>query len=142
MTAHDAVRDRLAELTPFRSCTKREIGMIASLATQIDVPSGRVLTEAGQTGNEFAFIVSGTATVTHAGTEVAVLSAGDHYGEMALLDDGPRTATITATTPMTLAVVGRRDFDELVERVPAVARSIMVGLAKRVRELDQLDPGS
>ena len=136
MSAHHAVRDRLTYLPMFRSCTDREIGLIASLATQIDVPEGTRLTEEGKVGKEFGIIISGTAAVTHAGQEIAVLGSGDHYGEMALIDNGPRMATITATSPMTLAVVGVREFDELLDRVPAVARSILRDLAQRVRELD------
>jgi len=136
MTAHDAVRDRLAELPPFRTCTKREIGEIAALATQVDVPAGTHLTQEGKRGNEFGIVVAGSASVTQGGHEVHVLGVGDSYGEMALIDDGPRTATIVAQTPMTLAVVGRGEFDDLLDRVPQVARSIMLGLARRIRELE------
>jgi CRP-like cAMP-binding protein len=136
MTAHDAVRDRLAGLPIFRNCTKKEIGQIASLATQVDVAEGTVLTEQGKRGGEFAIVLSGTASVRQDGQEVAVLDTGSHYGEMALLDNGPRTATIVATSPMRLAVVSPQEFDQLVERVPAVSRAIMRGLAQRLREVD------
>ena len=136
MTASDAVRDRLAALPIFQGCTTREINQIAALATQVDVPAGTLLTEQGKAGREFGIVVAGDAVVQQDGQEVAALHAGDHYGETALLDHGPRTATIVAQTPMTLAVVGCREFDELLDNVPVVARSIMTGLARRLREVD------
>src|SRR4051794_31460035 len=132
----DAVVARLASIPLLRGCTTRQLTDIASLTTQIPVAAGTVLIEQGRLGTDFAFILDGTAVVLHDGEPVAQLSAGDHYGEIALLDDGPRTATVVAQTPMTIAVMTRREFDEMLYRVPAVSRRIMRSLAARLRESD------
>ena len=81
-------------------------------------------------------MLDGTAALSVDGDAITTLGPGDHYGEMALLDDGPRTATITALTPMSLAVVGRRDFRNLLDQSPILARALLVGLARRLREVE------
>jgi CRP-like cAMP-binding protein len=132
----DTVIARLAEIAIFAPCTKKELQEITRLITEITVPAGRVLTTEGERGLEFAIVLDGTATVSRGGTTVATLHPGGHYGEMALIDDGPRTATIVADTSMSLAVVARNAFGQLLDDVPALAQAIMRGLAKRLRELD------
>lgn len=132
----DTVIARLAEIGIFAGCTKKELQEIVRLTTEVTVPKGRVLTTEGEHGSEFAIVLDGTAEVTQRGKVVNTLSPGSHYGEMALLDEGPRTATITATSEMSLAVVARNEFGQLVEDVPAVAHAVMRGLARRIRELD------
>jgi CRP/FNR family cyclic AMP-dependent transcriptional regulator len=141
MKIRDNVQDRLAASPLFRSCSKREIAAIASLTTQVDVTAGTLLTAEGEAGRECGFILEGTAAVQHDDEVVALLGPGDHYGEMALLDAGPRTATIVAQTPMTLAVMSAREFDELLYRVPAVGRRIMRSLSERLRDAE-LDAAS
>lgn len=136
----DTILARLADIGLFAGCTKKELQEIVRLTTEITVPEGRVLTTEGEHGSEFAIVLDGTADVSQRGKVVNALSAGSHYGEMALLDDGPRTATITATSPMSLAVVARNEFGQLLDDVPAVARSVMRGLARRIRELDDTSP--
>jgi CRP/FNR family cyclic AMP-dependent transcriptional regulator len=132
----DTVLARLAQIAIFAPCSKKELHDITRLTTEITVPAGQVLTTEGERGHEFAIVLSGTATVSQGGTVVATLDQGGHYGEMALIDDGPRTATIVAASPMSLAVVGPQEFRQLLEDVPALAHAIMRGLARRLRELD------
>jgi CRP-like cAMP-binding protein len=133
----DTVLARLSEISMFAGCTKKELQEIARLTTELDIEAGHVLTREGERGSEFAIVLEGTAEVTQHGTVVNRLAPGGHYGEMSLIDDGPRTATVTATSPMVLAVVAPNEFSQLLEDVPAVARSILRGLAGRIRELDQ-----
>jgi len=133
----DTVLARLAETAVFAGCTKKELQEILRLTTEVTVPEGRVLTTEGERGSEFAIVLDGTAEVSQRGKVVNTLSVGSHYGEMSLIDDGPRTATITATSPMSLAVVARNEFGQLLEDVPALAHAVMRGLARRVRELDE-----
>ena len=132
----DTVLARLGDIPMFAPCTKKELQQIARLTTKISVDEGRVLTKEGERGSEFAIVLDGTASVVQHGKLVGTLAAGGHYGEMSLIDDGPRTATVTATSPMTLAVVAPNEFGQLLEDVPALARAILRGLARRVRELD------
>jgi CRP/FNR family cyclic AMP-dependent transcriptional regulator len=133
----DTVLARLAEIAIFTGCSKKELQEIVRLTTEISVPEGRVLTTEGDHGAEFAIVLDGTAEVSKRGKVVHTLTSGSHYGEMALLDAGPRTATITATSPMSLAVVSRGEFGQLLEEAPALAHSIMRSMARRIRELDE-----
>jgi CRP-like cAMP-binding protein len=107
---------------------------VARLSTTLDVQPGRVLASEGVPGHEFVVIRAGTVTVSRGGQQLAELGPGDYFGEISLIDGGPRTATVTADTPVTIEVVERRDFDSLLERVPGLPQRIMMGLAKRLRE--------
>ncbi len=70
------------------------------------------------------------------GNVIATIGAGDHFGELALLDGGPRTATVTATTDLDLLVLGQRQFLGLLEELPALSRKMLATLAGQVRRLD------
>jgi CRP-like cAMP-binding protein len=91
----------------------------------------------GQPGREAFVIVDGRATVRIGDTDVAELGPGDHVGELALLDGGTRTATVTAATDMTVLVISQRAFFGLLDEVPGLARKILASIAGMVRELDQ-----
>ena len=121
----------------FAACSDRELGRIAALADQIEVDKGAVLTVEGKPGGEAFVIASGTATAKLRGKKLATLDEGSFFGEMSLLDHGPRTATITADSPMTLLVLDPRSFLQLLEEVPSVSRKIMRVLAERLREVEK-----
>lgn len=127
---------RLVDAPAFAGCSKREQRAFARLTTVIDVATGTELTRQGEPGHEFVIILDGVASVLVDGARVATLGTGDHFGEMSLLDDGPRTASVVAETPMIIAVVARWNFAALLEEVPSIAHSVLVGLARRVRSSD------
>lgn len=134
MRAHDVITGRLAQVPMFSHCTRRELQHVAKAATEIEVEPGKHLTVEGEPGHEFMIVLEGTAAVTAGDRRVATLRAGDFFGEVALLDPGPRTATVTAETPMMLAVVGQGEFAALLDDVPGLARNVLAGLARRLRE--------
>ena len=136
MRRRDNKSTLLAEVPLFSACSSRELSRVASLADRITVDAGRVLTEEGAPGREFFVIEDGTATVTKGRRKIATLGRGDFFGEMALLDQGPRSATITAETPLTVYVIGSREFTRLIDEVPGVARKLLRGLAARLRSLE------
>lgn len=136
----DAKLELLGRVPLFSACSKRELARIASLADQIDVPEGRVLTRQGDPGRECFVIADGYARATIRGSKSVRLGPGSFFGEMSLLDQGPRSATVTADTDMHLLVLGSRDFSALVTQVPSVARRIMKGLAERLRDAEQPQP--
>jgi CRP-like cAMP-binding protein len=70
------------------------------------------------------------------GRKVAMLGPGDAFGELALLDHGPRTATVTAATPLKVLVIGAREFAGILDEVPPIAHKLLKSLAGRIRELD------
>jgi CRP/FNR family transcriptional regulator, cyclic AMP receptor protein len=124
----------------FSACSNRDLGRIATLAEEIDVPEGKALTQQGEPGREFFVIVDGSARAAIRGKGTAALGPGAFFGEMSLLDQGPRSATVTATTDMRLLVLDSRSFSSLVEETPGVARKIMRTLAERLREAERHQP--
>ena len=118
----------------FERCTKKELAAIARMATPVTVEPGRVLAKEGNPGHEFVVVVEGTASATSRGEEVGQVGPGSFFGELALLDGGPRTATVRALTPMLVLVLDRSEFNELVDRaIPSVGRRMLVTIAERLR---------
>jgi CRP-like cAMP-binding protein len=141
MALRSSHADKLREIPMFSQCSKRELGALARLVEEVDIAEGRVLTREGSPGNEFFAIISGQATVTRKGRRITVLGPGDSFGELALLNPGPRDATVTAVTPMRVAVLGRREFSGALAEVPSLARKIMMAMAQRLQELDSRNLG-
>jgi CRP-like cAMP-binding protein len=138
-TGRDAKVELLRGVSLFSACSKRELVRIASLADEIQVPEGRVLTRQGEPGREFFVIVDGRAKVSMRGTKSRTLGPGSAFGEMSLFDQGPRSATVTALTEMHLLVLDSRSFSSLISEVPSVARKIFRAMAQRLREAES-DP--
>jgi CRP/FNR family transcriptional regulator, cyclic AMP receptor protein len=130
----------LADVRLFSTCNKRELARIASLADEVDAPKGKVIVRQGDPGRECFVITDGKARATIRGKGSTVLGPGSFFGEMSLLDQGPRSATVTAETNMHLLVLGSREFSSLVNEVPAVAVRMMRGLAERLREAERPQP--
>ncbi len=129
--------DVLQNVWLFSACTSKELGRIASLVDEAEVPKGATLTKEGAIGKEFFAVSEGKATAKLRGKKLASYGPGDFFGEMALIDQGPRSATITADTPMMLYVLDSRSFSTLIDRHPAVARKILRGLAGRLRKAEK-----
>ena len=110
---------------------------LADAVYELNVAAGKVLTEQGGSGHEAFVIVKGEAGVEVSGKQVAKLGPGAHFGELALLDGGPRTATVTALTDMTVLVISQRAFFSLLDEVPGLSRKILTTMAGIVRDLDE-----
>lgn len=136
MSRHESYLDHLSSVPLFAGCSKKELTKIARAGDEVSVEAGHVLTRQGDAGREAFVIVDGTATVRRGNRKVATVGPGDTVGELALLDHGPRTATVTADGPMTLFVLGARQFAGVLDDVPTLSRKVMAALAGRVRELD------
>src|SRR3990172_6328771 len=108
--------DLLASVPLFAGCSKKELAEIASLADEIDIDEGVTLMTESRRGEEFMVIVEGTVRVSKRGRKTTALGAGDWVGEIALISDVPRTATVTTTSPVHLLVVTGRDFKRLMQR--------------------------
>ena len=121
----------------FERCTRKELAALARMATPLTVEQGRVLATEGTVGEEFVVVVEGVASATVRTEELAQIGPGSFFGELALLDGGPRTATVRAQTPMLVLVLSRSDFDSLVDRaIPSVGRRMLITLAERLRDVD------
>ena len=124
--------DLLKRVPLFAGCSKSELREIALSSDEIDLPAGKVLTREGQRGREFFVLVSGTARVTKDGRTVADLQSGDWFGEIALLTHTPRTATVTATTPIQVLVLTDRAFRRVVESMPRIALKVLASVGQRL----------
>jgi CRP-like cAMP-binding protein len=136
----DAKLGLLGNVRLFSTCNKRELARIASLVDEVEAPKGKVLTRQGDPGQECFVIAEGKAKATMRGKGTAMLGPGSFFGEMSLLDQGPRSATVTAETDMRLLVLGSREFSALINEVPPVAVRIMRALAERLRTAERPQP--
>jgi CRP/FNR family transcriptional regulator, cyclic AMP receptor protein len=122
---------RLKGVPFFSGMSKRELAAIGQQTDQVEVPEGKVLAREGDFGDEFFIIDAGTAAVTRGGETLAELGPGDFFGEMALLEEDRRTATVTAKTDMSLIVMTRASFRALVRDQPDVHATVAEAIAQR-----------
>lgn len=118
-----------------RDETDRELAELAPLVEEVEFGPGEVLMEEGRTAWEAFIVVEGSATVSINGHEVATLGPGEMVGEMALLDHSPRSATVTAATPMRLLAMDPRSFASLLRR-PTIGWRVAAELAQRLRRAE------
>jgi CRP-like cAMP-binding protein len=128
--------ERLQTVPLLRECTGRQLREIARITEVRELAAGTGLTRAGEPGDEFFLIVDGSARVDVPGGRSGRLSPGDFFGEMSLLDEGPRTATVTAETAIRVLVIKRRHFATLLREAPALTMKLCATLARRVRDLE------
>ena len=133
MIGHGSPKLDLVESIPlFVGLPKRELKEIARLADVVDLPAGRDLTVEGAQGREFFVLLQGTAVVRRHDEFVAVLQRGSFFGEIALLADRPRTATVTTTAQSRLLVLTGRDFRALLRELPALQGKVLEAFASRL----------
>lgn len=131
---------RLETVPFFKGLKKKELALIAQQADELDVKPGTVLAREGEFGHEFFIIESGTATVTKGGESVVALGRGDFFGELALLEEERRTATVTANTPMTVIVMSRSSFRTIERSMPQVHATISKAIEERRRRTEEPTP--
>src|SRR5262245_24638512 len=122
----------LSEVPLFKACSQPELAKVADIATQLDQPEGKVLIREGEPGRDFFVLVEGTAEVRKNNRRVARLGPGDFVGEIALLTNAPRTATVTTTSPVSVLRVTSKGFTALLDASPTIQRKIRKALADRV----------
>lgn len=130
----------LKEVPLFSACTKRDLSRIASLVDEAEFPAGKVLMRQGDVGRQCFIIAQGSARATARGRRAVILGPGAVLGEIALLDNGRRSATVTAVTDLHLLALGSREFFSLLDAVPGVGQRIMRTLAARLREAERPQP--
>jgi CRP-like cAMP-binding protein len=121
----------------FANLDDHELEEIARHADQVSVPEGKVLVTQEAAGNSFYVIIEGAADVIRDGQKLAELTAGDFLGEMALLEDLPRSATVVTTAPTRVLEMHRRDFSGVLDESPRLARKMLATLAHRLRHADE-----
>ena len=132
----DEYLEHLAKVPLFSACSKKELQNIARASDAVEIPAGKVLVEEGKPGHEFFLIINGNASVKRGKREVAKLGAGQYFGELALLDRGPRSASVIAKDDMEVLVLGQREFAGVIDEVPTLAHKLLTSMAHRLREAD------
>ena len=127
----------LSKIWLFSTSSGKDLRTIRRALEEVEVPAGRMLCEQGTIGREFFLIEKGTAAVRRNNRKVATLGPGQYFGEMALLDRLPRSATVTSDTDMKLLVLGQRQFNGILDAVPALSRKMLAAMATRLREADE-----
>jgi CRP-like cAMP-binding protein len=122
----------LGNVPLFKGLSQRQLEQVARLVDEYEAPAGKRFATAGEVGHELFVIVSGQARVTVKSRAVR-LGPGEFFGEMSLIDGGPRSANVEAVTPMRLLVVGHREFWQLLNEAPSLNARIMRTLASRLR---------
>ncbi len=122
----------LRRIPLFAECTKAELIEVAISADEREIASGQNLTEQGQRGRDFFILVEGAVAVRRSGRKLADLGPGDWFGEIAILTYKPRTATVTATSPVRLLVISDRAFRRVVETTPRIALKVLRNVAERL----------
>ena len=128
--------DRLKATPLFEGLNRKERQALAPRADEVDLAEGRAIVREGEWAYEFFAIESGTAEVRRGEQLLAELGPGDFFGEMGLVEDTRRNATVIATSPVTVIVMTAQAFRQTARELPDVARKIQSAVEARSRELD------
>ena len=126
--------ERLGTVPLFERCTKRDLRAVARHVDVIDYDDGEEIVTEGAIADAFFLILSGEATVLRGTQAVATLGEGDYFGEIALLDPSPRTASVTATSDLRVAAMNARMFRVLLRDVPEISSAMLASLASMLRD--------
>lgn len=128
----DGKVDLISRVPLFARCSKKELRTIANLADHVEWPEGKTVIKEGGLGSEFFILIEGTASVSQGGGKVRELAAGEWVGEIALVANVPRTATVVTTSPVSALVLTRGGFSQVIEDSPSIAAKVMAVLGERV----------
>jgi CRP-like cAMP-binding protein len=136
----DSKVQALSRAPLFEGLSRGELEQLAKVTEDLDDQAGKVLCREGDTAREFFVIVDGEVGVTKGDDEIRTLTGGNFFGEIGLIEDVPRTATVTAKTPVRYFVLTRQSFRSLLESQPEIERKVMHAFAERVRPALTRDP--
>lgn len=130
-------RERLRSVPLFRGLSKRELETVRQAAKEVEFGGGTDIVEEGMKAKDFFVILDGEAKVSVNGRRKATLGPGDYFGEMSVLDGGPRTATVTALTPVVALRVDSANLLSVLSANASITKKIMLELAGRLRETER-----
>jgi CRP/FNR family cyclic AMP-dependent transcriptional regulator len=116
----------------FARCSRGDVKQLAMIADEIDLDEGTEMTRQGAAGREFFVLLEGAAVVERDGSKINELAAGDFFGEIALISEEPRTATVRATSPVRALVITARSFRRLLDEQPEIKTGVMQAMADRL----------
>lgn len=129
--------DQIRSVPLFHGFGDKDLQRVAAIAKEVDFPAGREIARQGESGIGFHMIVDGEVGVSVDGRSHATLGPGSYFGEMSLLDGGPRSATVTATTDLKTISLTSWDFLTLLDQYPELARKLLVELCGRLRAVER-----
>ena len=136
MARRDDVLAHLTKVPLFSACSKKDLALLSKHSEHLTIPAGTEMTTEGRVGYEFYVIIDGKASVHRNGRKINTLGPGDAFGELSLLDRAPRNATVKADTDIDAVILGQREFSGLLDIVPTLAHKLLIGLARRIHEMD------
>jgi len=136
---HDTKVDALRQCPLFAELSRDELQELAKNTEDLEVDAGKVLCREGEPAQEFFVIIEGEAEATKDGEALRTMGPGDFFGEIGLIEDIPRTATVTAATSVRLFVLTGQSFRSVVEAQPEVENKVLRTLARRLADMSD-DP--
>ena len=137
MATHTDEKLELLRRSPFLAgLSRKDLQEVGKLADEVDLPAGRVLMREGDLGSEFYVIISGTVDVERGGKVVRTMGPGEFFGDISLVTERPRAATVTVKTDASFLVLGHREFHSLLDRFPSIRMSVLESIANRLRSLE------
>lgn len=137
MAGKDPKIEHLRSIPLFSACGPGDLQRVAQLVDEVDIADGQVIMREGEPGTEMYIMVSGKARAEKGGRLINEFGPGTVFGEMSLIAEGARTATVTAEGPMVAFVVAHREFHSLMDAHPQFRMRILEGLAAKVRRLEE-----
>ncbi len=128
--------ERLKSIPMFSDLSKKELRSVSRLMTAVDVAEGTDIITQDEIGREFMILLTGTAVVRRNGRKLADIGPGDMTGEVGVLSDAPRMATVTATSPLVIEVLNRRELMTLLDEQPRMAKKILLAAIRRLHDLE------
>jgi CRP-like cAMP-binding protein len=134
--AGDPKVELISAVSLFAGCSRGDLSGVAGLMDEVDVPAGYVLMQQGDIGREMFVIVSGRVVIERDGQQINELGPGGVVGEMALISEAPRSATVRVVEPARLLVAGHREFHSLMDANPTIRMRVLEGMATKIRNLE------
>jgi CRP-like cAMP-binding protein len=129
--------ERIRSVPLFSEFGDKDLHRVAAIAKEVEFPAGKVIAKQGETGVGFHMIAEGEATVSVDGVDHAALGPGSYFGEISLIDGGPRSATVTAKTELRTVSLTSWDFNALLDEFPELARTLLIQLCRRLRTVEK-----
>lgn len=137
MATHTDEKLQLLRNSPFLAgLSRKDLEEVGRLADEVDLPAGKVLMREGDLGREFYVIIDGEVDLERGGTFLRTMGPGEFFGDISLVTERPRTATVTVKSDARFLVLGHREFHSLLDQFPSIRMGVLESIANRLRSLE------
>ena len=137
MATHTDEKLELLRKSPFlEGLSRKDLEEVGRLADEVDLPAGRTLMREGDLGREFYVIISGSVDIERGGKHIRTMGPGEFFGDISLVTERRRTATVTVKEDATFLVLGHREFHSLMDQFPSIRLGVLESIANRLRALE------